>query len=324
MTTLVSMKDKQQAITEVKVRFEEIFAEKLDLTRVQAPLFVESTLGVNDHLNGTERVIRFDALDHGTELEIVQSLAKWKRQALGTYGFRKGEGLYTLMHAIRRDEVLDATHSIHVDQWDWERVIEADDRTLSHLQETVRSIYEAIRQVELETELRFGVEAILPKEIRFMTTQELEDLYPDLSPKERESKATAEHGAVFLMQIGDKLASGEKHDGRAADYDDWSLNGDILVHHPHLGAFELSSMGIRVDREAMLAQIEKTGEHDKLAFPFHQGVLNETLPLSIGGGIGQSRMAMFLLKKHHIGEVQASVWPEEMRTACAREGIHLL
>ncbi|ACB60063.1 MULTISPECIES: aspartate--ammonia ligase [Exiguobacterium] len=324
MTTLVSMKQTQEAITLVKKRFEEQFSAQLGLTRVEAPLFVESTLGVNDHLNGTERVIRFDAIDHQAELEIVQSLAKWKRQALHTYGFAKGEGLYTLMHAIRRDEVLDETHSIHVDQWDWERVISKEERTIDYLQKTVQAIYASIRQVEREVEEQLAIEAILPETIHFMTTQELEDAYPTLSTKERETEVTKEYGAVFLMQIGGALASGEKHDGRAADYDDWTLNGDILVHHPEIGAFELSSMGIRVDRETLLAQIETTGEHAKLDFPFHQGVLAETLPLTIGGGIGQSRMAMFLLKKRHIGEVQASVWSEETRASYREQGVHLL
>ncbi|WP_214766668.1 MULTISPECIES: aspartate--ammonia ligase [unclassified Exiguobacterium] len=324
MTTLVSMKQTQEAITLVKKRFEDQFSKTLGLTRVEAPLFVESTLGVNDHLNGTERVIRFDAIDHQVELEIVQSLAKWKRQALHTYGFAEGEGLYTLMHAIRRDEVLDATHSIHVDQWDWERIISKEARTIDSLKTTVLSIYETIRQVELEVQEQFGIEATLPKTIHFMTTQELEDSYPSLSSKERETAITKEYGAVFLMQIGGALASGEKHDGRAADYDDWSLNGDILVHHPEIGAFELSSMGIRVDRAALLSQIKTTGEHEKLEFPFHQGVLSETLPLTMGGGIGQSRMAMFLLKKRHIGEVQASVWSEETRRSYREQGVHLL
>lgn len=324
MTTLVSMKHTQEAITLVKKRFEERFSTTLGLTRVEAPLFVESTLGVNDHLNGVERIIRFDALDHTTDLEIVQSLAKWKRQALHTYGFEAGEGLYTLMHAIRRDEMLDATHSIHVDQWDWERIITKEQRTSAYLQETVQAIYATIRQVEQEVEAEYGISAILPETIHFMTTQELEDAYPTLSTKERETEVTKAYGAVFLMQIGGALASGEKHDGRAADYDDWTLNGDILVHHPEIGAFELSSMGIRVDREALLKQTAIAQEEDKLEFPFHQGVLEERLPLTMGGGIGQSRMAMFLLKKRHIGEVQASVWSDETRKSLREQGIHLL
>ncbi|WP_074033037.1 aspartate--ammonia ligase [Exiguobacterium sp. AT1b] len=326
MTTATStMKERQQTIATVKALFEEKVSRELGLTQVQAPLFVESASGVNDHLNGVERIIQFDTMYPGHELEIVQSLAKWKREALGRYGFGVGEGLYTQMRAIRRDEELDATHSLFVDQWDWERVIAREERTMEYLKATVESIYAALRETESEVETTYGIEAILPEAIHFITSQELEDSYPTMTPKERESAICKEHGAVFISQIGDLLASGMKHDGRAADYDDWSLNGDILVWHPELeSAFELSSMGIRVDETALDTQLKKADADEKRSYPFHQGVLEGTLPLTIGGGIGQSRVAMYLLRARHIGEVQTSVWPQEVIQSCEEAGISLL
>ncbi len=324
-TAMSKMKEKQQAITVVKATFEDKFSTALGLTQVQAPLFVTSASGVNDHLNGVERIIQFDTQYPGHELEIVQSLAKWKREALGRYGFEVGEGLYTQMRAIRRDEELDATHSLHVDQWDWERVIAREHRTTEYLKATVETIYAALRETEQTVETMYGIEAILPESIHFLTSQELEDLYPDLTPKEREHAICKAYGAVFLSQIGGALASGDKHDGRAADYDDWSLNGDILVWHPELeSAFELSSMGIRVDETVLAEQLATAGAEEKRKYPFHQAVLEGRLPLTIGGGIGQSRVAMYLLRARHIGEVQSSVWPSEMITACEEAGISLL
>ncbi|MCT4782986.1 MULTISPECIES: aspartate--ammonia ligase [Exiguobacterium] len=326
MTTATSMmKERQQAITSVKATFEEKFSTALGLTQVQAPLFVTSASGVNDHLNGVERIIQFDTQYPGHELEIVQSLAKWKREALGRYGFDAGEGLYTQMRAIRRDEELDATHSLYVDQWDWERVITREERTTDYLKATVESIYAALLETEKTVEAKHGIEAILPEAIHFITSQELEDTYPTLSPKDRESAICKEYGAVFISQIGGALLSGEKHDGRAADYDDWSLNGDILVWHPELeSAFELSSMGIRVDEAALAKQLEIADAEEKRKYPFHQAVLEGRLPLTIGGGIGQSRVAMYLLRARHIGEVQSSVWPSEVVAACEEAGISLL
>lgn len=325
LTATSKMKEKQQAITVVKATFEEKFSAGLGLTQVQAPLFVTSASGVNDHLNGVERIIQFDTQYPGHELEIVQSLAKWKREALGRYGFGMGEGLYTQMRAIRRDEELDATHSLHVDQWDWERVIGREDRTMDYLKQTVETIYAALLETERSVESTYTIEAILPETIHFITSQELEDLYPSLTPKERENAICKAHGAVFLSQIGCVLASGEKHDGRAADYDDWSLNGDILVWHPVLeSAFELSSMGIRVDETVLAEQLAEAGVEEKRKYPFHQAVLEGRLPLTIGGGIGQSRVAMYLLRARHIGEVQSSVWPSEILKACEEAGITLL
>lgn len=326
MTTATSMmKEKQQAITTVKATFEEKFSTALGLTQVQAPLFVTSASGVNDHLNGVERIIQFDTQYPGHELEIVQSLAKWKREALGRYGFAAGEGLYTQMRAIRRDEELDATHSLYVDQWDWERVITREERTTDYLKATVESIYAALLETEKTVEAKYDIKAILPEAIHFITSQELEDAYPTLSSKDRESAICKEYGAVFISQIGGALLSGEKHDGRAADYDDWSLNGDILVWHPELeSAFELSSMGIRVDEAALAKQLEIAGAEEKRKYPFHQAVLAGRLPLTIGGGIGQSRVAMYLLRARHIGEVQSSVWPSEVVAACEEAGISLL
>lgn len=315
------------AIKRLKDYFESVLAQKLNLTRVSAPLFVQRSTGLNDYLNGVERTVSFDALDvDGEPLEVVQSLAKWKRYALKRYGFKPGEGLYTDMNAIRRDEILDALHSIYVDQWDWEKIILKEQRTFQTLKQIVKDIYSVFKQTELYVYSMYpDITPILPKEITFITTQELEDMYPSLTPKEREYEAVKKHGAIFLMQIGDTLKSGIKHDGRSPDYDDWKLNGDIIFYYPVLDcAFELSSMGIRVDRDALIEQVEKCNCPERLEWPFHKMILNEELPFTVGGGIGQSRICMFFLRKAHIGEVQASVWPKSIIEECSRLGITLL
>ena len=323
--SLLSLRDTEVAIKKVKDHFERQLAQKLNLTRVSAPIFVMSQSGLNDNLNGHERPVAFDALD-GANLEIVHSLAKWKRMALGIYGFGLHEGLYTDMNAIRRDEELDNIHSMFVDQWDWELIIDKKDRTRATLEATVNSIYDALKNTEeyISQEYPF-IERVLPDRIEFITTQELEDIYPDLSPKDREYMICKEKKAVFLMQIGCRLKSGEKHDGRAPDYDDWSLNGDILVYYPILDiALELSSMGIRVDEDALRSQLAESGCEDRVALPFHKALLLGELPYTIGGGIGQSRMCMFFLKKAHIGEVQSSYWSEKDHEFCREKGINLL
>ena len=321
----LSLYDTQKAISLIKRVFEDTLCGNLNLSRVSAPLFVEASTGLNDDLNGVERPVSFDVPDIGRDAQVVHSLAKWKRLALHRYDFRPGKGLYTDMNAIRRDETLDNIHSIYVDQWDWEKVITPEERNVAYLKATVQSIVDAI--VSTQRTLR----AIYPQlntvpdlvpEVTFITTQELEDRYPELTPKERENAITRECGTVFLMQIGGKLRSGQPHDGRAPDYDDWTtesengykgLNGDILVWNAELGkAFELSSMGIRVDESALRLQVSLTGDEDRLKMDWHQDLLNGKLPLTIGGGIGQSRLAMLLLHKKHIGEVQSSVWPKEM------------
>lgn len=315
------------AIKRLKDYFEAVLAQKLNLTRVSAPLFVQRSTGLNDYLNGVERTVSFDALDvDGEPLEVVQSLAKWKRYALKRYGFKPGEGLYTDMNAIRRDEILDALHSIYVDQWDWEKIILKEQRNFQTLKQIVKDIYSVFKQTELYVYSMYpDITPILPKEITFITTQELEDMYPSLTPKEREYEACKKYGAIFLMQIGDTLKSGTKHDGRSPDYDDWKLNGDIIFYYPVLDcAFELSSMGIRVDRDALIEQIEKCNCPERLEWPFHKMILNEELPFTVGGGIGQSRICMFFLRKAHIGEVQASVWPKSVIEECSKLGIKLL
>lgn len=315
------------AIKRLKDYFEAVLAQKLNLTRVSAPLFVQRSTGLNDYLNGVERTVSFDALDvDGEPLEVVQSLAKWKRYALKRYGFKPGEGLYTDMNAIRRDEILDALHSIYVDQWDWEKIILKEQRNFQTLKQIVKDIYSVFKQTELYVYSMYpDITPILPKEITFITTQELEDMYPSLTPKEREYEAVRKYGAIFLMQIGDTLKSGTKHDGRSPDYDDWKLNGDIIFYYPVLDcAFELSSMGIRVDRDALIEQIEKCNCPERLEWPFHKMILNEELPFTVGGGIGQSRICMFFLRKAHIGEVQASVWPKSVIDECSKLGIVLL
>lgn len=286
-------------------------------------MFPES--GLNDNLNGVERPVAFDVLDIGRDVEVVHSLAKWKRMALAKYGFADGEGLYTDMNAIRRDETLDALHSIYVDQWDWEKIISPSARNFDTLKAAVNSIYSALLGTEAALSERFGTASVLPKKIEFMTTAQLEAEYPDLSPRERENAVTKRLGAVFLMQIGAPLKDGVPHDGRAPDYDDWLLNGDILLwDEPLSRAFEISSMGIRVDEAAMRRQLAAAGCEDRAALPFHRALLSGELPQTMGGGIGQSRICMFLLGKHHIGEVQASVWPESMVEECEKQGIHLL
>lgn len=313
------------AIKFIKDVFERELARNLNLTRVSAPLFVFPESGLNDNLNGVERPVAFDVLDIGRDVEVVHSLAKWKRMALAKYGFADGEGLYTDMNAIRRDETLDALHSIYVDQWDWEKIISPSARNFDTLKTAVNSIYSALLSTEAALSERFGTASVLPKKIEFMTTAQLEAEYPDLSPKERENAVTKRLGAVFLMQIGAPLKDGVPHDGRAPDYDDWLLNGDILLwDEPLSRAFEISSMGIRVDEAAMRRQLAAAGCEDRAALPFHRALLSGELPQTMGGGIGQSRICMFLLGKHHIGEVQASVWPESMVEECEKQGIHLL
>jgi aspartate--ammonia ligase len=318
----------QHAISMIKRIFADMLAGQLNLRRVSAPLFVEAATGLNDDLNGVERPVGFDIKATGTEAQVVQSLAKWKRQALYDYDFHVGNGLYTDMNAIRRDEDLDNLHSIYVDQWDWEKVITADQRNLDYLKDTVRGIVEAVISTERTIRSLFPALNSHPateREIAFITTQELEDLYPDLSGKERENAFVREHHTTFLMQIGGKLKSGQRHDGRAPDYDDWSLNGDLLFwNYPLQQAYELSSMGIRVDAEAMDRQLTLAGCDERRKLPFHQGVLTGKLPLSIGGGIGQSRLCMLLMGSAHIGEVQATIWDEETRRKCKEAGIPLL
>ena len=326
-TSTLSLYDTQIAIKTVKDFFQQTLASQLNLLRVSSPLFVDPASGLNDNLNGIERPVKFGIKEqHEAEAEIVHSLAKWKRYALKEYGFVHGEGLYTDMNAIRRDEQTDNIHSIYVDQWDWEKVIRKNERTLDTLKKVVRSVYKALKKTEIYMSIQYDyIEEVLPKEIFFLTTQELEDLYPELTPHEREYKITKEKGAVCLMQIGDVLASGERHDGRAPDYDDWSLNADILVYYPVLDiALELSSMGIRVDETALLRQLEKAGCPERAELPFQKAILDGALPYTIGGGIGQSRICMFYLRKAHIGEVQCSLWPDEVVTEAAKYGIKFL
>lgn len=317
----------EKAIKMLKDTFEQELADALHLTRVSAPLFVFPETGLNDNLNGVERPVSFDIKNqHGKTAEVVHSLAKWKRFALKRYGFQPGTGLYTDMNAIRRDEVTDNLHSLYVDQWDWERVITADRRTVDFLKNMVRKIYGVFLRTGARIRAQYPFLSFsLPDEITFLTTQELEDRWPALSPAERENAAAREYGAVFLMQIGRRLRSGAPHDGRAPDYDDWELNGDLLFDYPLLGrALELSSMGIRVDAGALSAQLKEAGCEERAALPFQKALLAGELPLTIGGGIGQSRLCLYFLGKAHIGEVQSSVWPEEMAEECEKAGIPLL
>ena len=316
----------ERAIKLVKDEFESKLAEALNLTRISAPLFVAQGSGLNDNLNGVERPVSFDVKATGGSAEVVHSLAKWKRYALAKYRFGPRFGLYCDMNAIRRDEDLDALHSIYVDQWDWEVVILPQDRTVQFLQATVRKIYAAMQATAQTVCAAFPeLDNYFPDEITFVTTQELEDKYPDLTPKERECAYVKEHGAAFIMCIGGKLKSGRKHDGRSPDYDDWNLNGDIVLYYPPLGcAFELSSMGIRVDEKSLLAQLEAENCLDRLALPFHKALAAGELPLTMGGGIGQSRLCMFLLNKVHVGEVQVSVWDEKTEAYCREQGIVLM
>ncbi|KGK86967.1 MULTISPECIES: aspartate--ammonia ligase [unclassified Clostridium] len=323
----LNLKETEIAIKKIKDFFERSLSERLNLIRVSAPLFVRNDRGLNDNLSGVERPVSFTVRDDNEAgAEIVHSLAKWKRMALYRYGFKVGEGLYTDMNAIRRDEDLDNIHSIYVDQWDWEKVITKEQRNEGFLVEIVSEIYKAFTETEnyVNREYPF-IEKILPEKITFITSQELEDKFPGFTPKEREDAIAKEHGAVFIMKIGKVLESGEKHDGRAPDYDDWELNGDILLWNPVLGrALELSSMGIRVDEESLLKQLKLAGCEERKNLEFHQMLLNKKLPYTIGGGLGQSRICMFFLRKAHIGEVQSSIWPEEMITKCAEYGIDIL
>lgn len=317
----------QRAIKKIKDYFQQELAYGLNLRRVSAPLFVAPETGLNDNLNGVERRVSFTILDMDEKtVEIVQSLAKWKRMALGKYGIKPGHGIYTDMNAIRRDEELDNIHSLYVDQWDWEKVITKEQRTTEYLHETVTTIYNAVKNLgDYVNRLYRDIQTELPNEIYFITSQELEDLYPDKTPKERENLITKAHGAVFIEKIGGTLKSGEKHDGRSPDYDDWELNGDIFLWNDVLDiAFEITSMGIRVDSDAMERQLKLAGAEDRKNLSFQSAVLNGELPLSIGGGIGQSRLCMFFLRKAHIGEVQVSVWPKEMDEECRKANIFLL
>ena len=322
----LDLHETQVAIKTVKDFFQNLLAERLNLLRVSAPLFVLPDSGLNDNLNGVERPVGFDILEDGRIAEVVHSLAKWKRYALQKYGFQMGEGLYTDMSAIRRDEDTDNIHSIYVDQWDWEKIIPREDRTMETLQSVVRDVYRVIRLTEKYMAIRYDfIEEILPRNIYFVTTRQLEEMFPDKTPKEREYIITRAKGAVGLLQIGDKLASGEPHDGRAPDYDDWALNADILVYYPVLDiALELSSMGIRVDENSLREQLVKAGCPERADLPFQKAILNRELPYTIGGGIGQSRLCMFFLRKAHIGEVQSSIWPDEVRLRAEAAGIHLL
>ena len=322
----MDVRETEIAIKAIKDVFEKKLSEKLNLTRVSAPLFVKVTTGLNDNLNGIERPVGFDVKDTGDDVEIVQSLAKWKRIALGRYGFGAGEGLYTDMNAIRRDEELDNIHSIYVDQWDWEKVIKKEDRKIETLKETVEKIFAAFKETEDHMYQKYPfLGRHLPEEIHFITSEELLQKYPDLTPKDRETAIAKEKKAVFIIGIGEELSHGEKHDGRAPDYDDWTMNGDIIFWNPVLeSALELSSMGIRVDEEALERQLLKADAEDRKKLDFHRDLLDGKLPYTIGGGIGQSRICMYFLRRAHIGEVQASIWPEEMISDCEEKNIFLL
>ena len=326
-TSRLTVRETEKAIKFVKDAFQRNFVRNFGFERVSAPLFVASGTGVNDDLNGVERAVKFDILEQdGISAEIVHSLAKWKRMALKRYGFKSGEGLYTDMNAIRRDDKCDNTHSIYVDQWDWEMVISKEQRTQEFLRMAVSRIVGAIVDTLEDTKKQFPlIDLTLKREVTFITSQELLDRYPDLSAHERERMAAKEYGTVFLTGIGGALSDGKPHDGRAPDYDDWSLNGDILFYDEVLDdSLEISSMGIRVDADALKAQLKAAGAEARLGFDYHKEIVAEELPLTIGGGIGQSRLCMLLLQKAHIGEVQASLWPDEMREKCEKAGIHLL
>lgn len=326
-TPVIDYMESQRAIKKIKDFFQQELAYGLKLRRVSAPLFVAPETGLNDNLNGVERTVGFTVKDMGEKpVEIVQSLAKWKRMALGRYKFNPGTGLYTDMNAIRRDEELDNLHSIYVDQWDWEKVIKKEDRNEGYLEGVVTTLYNAIKNLnDYVNRVYTDLKTELPNEIFFITSQELEDMYPQLSPKEREDAITREKRAVFIKKIGGVLKSGQKHDGRAPDYDDWELNGDILLWNDILDrSFEISSMGIRVDEEAMDRQLTLAGADDRREMDFHKKILNRQLPYTIGGGIGQSRLCMYFLRKAHIGEVQAAIWPEDMIKECEENNIFLL
>ena len=323
----LDVRETEVAIKKVKDFFERALATNLNLTRVSAPLFVAPETGLNDDLNGVERPVSFGIREQNDRVvQIVHSLAKWKRHALKRYGFSVGEGLYTDMNAIRRDEDTDNIHSIFVDQWDWERVIEKEDRNITTLKNHVKKIFKVIKHMEHEVWYKYPhVVNRLPDRVHFITAQELENQYPDLTAKERENKICKKFGCVFVMQIGNVLQSGQKHDGRAPDYDDWKLNGDLLFwYEPLQCALEISSMGIRVDEDSLVEQLKKENCEDRLNLPYHRAIINKELPYTIGGGIGQSRLCMLLLNRAHIGEVQASIWPQEMIDECEKNNIHLL
>lgn len=323
----LTVRQTQEAIKYIRDTFQKEFGKEMNLERISAPLFVERSSGLNDDLNGTERKVSFDLADMpGDTVEVVQSLAKWKRMALACYGFQPGEGLYTNMNAIRRDEELDNLHSCYVDQWDWEKVIAREQRTIETLQSVVRQIFKVIKHMEHEVWYKYP-QAVkrLPEDIYFIDSEELRAKYPDKTPKERENLIAKEHGCVFVMRIGGPLGDGKPHDGRAPDYDDWELNGDILFWYETLGcALEVSSMGIRVDETSLAEQLKKAGCEERRELPYHKMLLEGRLPYTIGGGIGQSRLCMLLLDRAHVGEVQASLWPEEMRRECEAAGIILL
>ena len=324
----LSIRETQEAIRYIRETFQDEFGKEMGLNRVSAPMYVEKSSGINDNLNGYEKPVSFTMKDMpGETIEVVHSLAKWKRMALKKYGFGLHEGLYTNMNAIRKDEDLDNFHSSYVDQWDWEKVISKDERNEKTLKETVELIFKVVKHMEHEVWYKFPNAVYhLPDKIHFITSQELEDKYPELEDaKDRENAICKELGCVFVMQIGDVLKSGKRHDVRAPDYDDWKLNGDILFwYEPLQCALELSSMGIRVDEDSMVEQLKKTGDEDRLKLQYHKMILNKELPYTIGGGIGQSRLCMLLLGKAHVGEVQASIWPDEMLKKCEENGIHIL
>lgn len=324
---VLTIRQTQEAIKYIRDTFQKEFGKELNLERVSAPLFVPKSSGLNDNLSGIERPVNFDILAiPNDDMEVVQSLAKWKRMALHEYGFNPGEGLYTNMNAIRRDESLDNLHSCYVDQWDWEKVIRKEDRCKEVLEDTVRTIFKVIKHMEHEVWYKYP-QAVnhLPDDIFFITSQELLDMYPDKTPKERENLITKEHGCVFVEKIGKTLSNGMPHDGRAPDYDDWELNGDILYWFDWLDcALEISSMGIRVDEEALDRQLTLSGCDDRRNLPYHKMLLESKLPYTIGGGIGQSRLCMLLLNRAHVGEVQSSIWPQDMREICEKNKIYLL
>ena len=324
--SVLSIRETEHAIKEIKDLFQTTLAKGLHLTRVSAPLLVYPDTGLNDNLSGWERPVAFDIPAANKNAEIIQSLAKWKRMALHRYGFSAGEGIYTDMNAIRRDDVLDNLHSVYVDQWDWEKVITPGERTMQTLEQIVRVIFHVFKTVESGISACYPqLEHYLPEKVTFISTQELADAYPGLTPKERENAICKEYKAVFISQIGDVNNHGEKHDDRAPDYDDWTLNGDLLFYYPVLEcAFEVSSMGIRVDEQSLLSQIKKAGCEERLELPYHRAVLEKRLPYTVGGGLGQSRICMFLLGKAHIGEVHASIWPPEMEAQCETAQISLL
>lgn len=325
--SVLTVRETQDAIKLIRDKFQKELGLQLNLERISAPLFVEKSSGLNDDLSGVERPVSFDMKDFQDDpIEVVHSLAKWKRIALKKYGFEPHEGLYTNMNAIRRDEDLDNLHSAYVDQWDWEKVILEEERTEEMLQETVRTIFKVIKHIEHEVWYKYPHAVYhLPEEVTFVSSQELLDMYPDLSAKERENAITKKYGCVFLTKIGEELSNGQRHDGRAPDYDDWQLNGDLLYWYEPLNcAMEISSMGIRVDAASLKYQCEKAGCENRLSLPYHQAVLNNELPYTIGGGIGQSRLCMMLLGKVHIGEVQASLWSKEIIDVCEKMNIPLL